>query len=103
VSRPEGLRVCYPTKPDWGVGHVVADDGGAKVTVFFLHGGKRTLDTTIAGLDLVTGPAATHQILDVAAAANWKHTHHDLDVLNTRVLDETPLHRTPRSLCRRGH
>jgi hypothetical protein len=31
--------------PEWGLGHVLADDGGAKVTVFFLAGGKRTLDT----------------------------------------------------------
>ena len=44
--RPQGLRVCCPKKPDWGVGHVLSDDGGAKVTVFFLGGGKRTLDTT---------------------------------------------------------
>jgi hypothetical protein len=45
--RPQGLRVCCPKKPDWGVGHVLSDDGGARVTVSFLHGGKRTLDTTI--------------------------------------------------------
>ena len=53
------------------MGHVLVDDGGAKVTVYFLRGGKRTLDTTLAELDLVTGPAATHPILDAAAAANW--------------------------------
>ena len=34
MSRPKGLRVCCPKKPDWGLGHVLADDGGAKVTVF---------------------------------------------------------------------
>ena len=44
---PQGLRVCCPKKPDWGVGHVLSDDGGAKVTAFFLRGGKRTLGTTI--------------------------------------------------------
>ena len=53
-------------QPEWGLGHVLADDGGAKVTVFFLCGGKRTLDTTIAELDLVTGEAAKKPILDVA-------------------------------------
>jgi hypothetical protein len=44
VSRPQGLRVCWPQKPDWGVGHVLAEDGGAAVTAVFLGGGKRTLD-----------------------------------------------------------
>ena len=65
-----------PKKPDWGVGHILAEDGGARVTVFFLHGGIRTVDTTIVELDLVTGPAAINSILDVAAQANWQHAHH---------------------------
>lgn len=65
MSRPQGLRVCSPQKPDWGVGHVLADDGGAAVTVVFLGGGKRTLDTTITELDVVTGKAAMNAVLDV--------------------------------------
>jgi hypothetical protein len=76
--------VCCPKKPDWGVGHVLAEDGGAKVTVFFLGGGKRTLDTTVAELDLVTGPAAGNPILDVATQANWQHAHHNLYVVELR-------------------
>ena len=56
-----------PKKTDWGVGHVLADGGGAKVSVFFLGGGKRTLDTTIAEQDLVTGPATANPMRDVAA------------------------------------
>lgn len=83
--RPQGLRVCCPKRPEWGVGHVLADDGGARVTVFFLGGGKRTLDTTIAELDLVTGNAAVNDILDVAAQANWKHAHHNLYVVELRA------------------
>ncbi len=67
VGRPSGLRVCCPRKPEWGVGHVLACDGRTKLTVFFLSGGTRTLDTTIAELDLVTGPAAAQPILDLAA------------------------------------
>ena len=81
---PTGLRVFCRGKPDWGVGHVLSDDGGAKVTVFFLGGGKRTLDTSVAELDLVTGPAAAHHILDVAAQANWQHAHHNLYVVELR-------------------
>ena len=46
VSRAQGVRVGCPKRPDWGVGHVLTDDGGAKVTVFFLGGVKRTLDTS---------------------------------------------------------
>jgi hypothetical protein len=85
VSRPQGLRVCCPKKADWNVGHVLSNDGGAKVTVFFLCGGKRTLNTTIAELDLVTGPAAMNSILDVAAQANWQHAHHNLYVVELKL------------------
>jgi hypothetical protein len=62
----------------------LSDDGGAKVTVFFLGSGKRTLDTTIAELDLVTGEAAVNPILDVAAQANWQHAHHNLYVVELK-------------------
>ena len=84
MARSQRLRVCCPKRPDWGVGHVLADDGGSKVTVFFLGGGKRTLDTTIAELDLVTGPAAAQPILDLAAQANWQNAHHNLYVIELR-------------------
>ena len=82
--RPRGLRVCCRARPDWGVGHVLADDGGAKVTVFFLDGGRRTLDTTIAELNLVTNRSEVQPILDVAAQANWQHAHHNLYVIELR-------------------
>ncbi len=84
VSRPKGLRVCCPKKPGWGLGHVLSDDGGAKVTVFFLGGGKRRLDTTIAELDLVTGKAVMNPILDIAGQVNWQHAHHNLYVIELR-------------------
>ena len=51
MSRPKRLRVCCPKKPTWGLGHVLSDDGGARVTVVPLGAGKRTLDTTIAELN----------------------------------------------------
>jgi hypothetical protein len=66
------------------VGHVLSDDGWAKVTAFFLRGGKRTLVTTTAELDLVTGNAAINPILDVAAQANWQNAHHNLYVVELR-------------------
>jgi hypothetical protein len=99
--------VCCPKQPDWGVGHVLSDDGGATVTAFFLGGGKRTLDTTIAELDLVTGNAAMNAILDVAAQANWQHAHHNLYVVELRPeifegeqrFSEKNLHWLPGKLC----
>jgi hypothetical protein len=43
VPRPKGLRVCCPKRPDWGLGHVLSEDGAAKVTVFFVEfGGHHT-------------------------------------------------------------
>jgi hypothetical protein len=66
------------------VGQVLSDDGGAKVNVFFLGGGKRTLVTTITELDVVTGNTAKNPILDVAAQANWQHARHNLYVVELR-------------------
>ena len=37
--------MCCPKKAEWRLGHVLADDSGAKVTGFFWGGGKRTLVT----------------------------------------------------------
>jgi hypothetical protein len=62
----------------------LADDGGAKVTAFFLCGGTRTLDTTIAELDLVTGEAAKDPILDVVVRAQWQRAHHSIYVVELR-------------------
>ena len=84
MSCPQGLRVCCPKQPEWGVGHVLADDGGAKVTVFFVGGGKRTLDTAIVELGLVTGKAAVNPVLDVVAAATWQHAHHNPYVIELK-------------------
>jgi predicted GIY-YIG superfamily endonuclease len=85
MARPRGFRVLCPKNADWGLGHVLSDDGGAKVTVFFLGAGKLTLDTTIAELDLVTGEAAKNPILDVASQANWQNVHHNLYVVELKV------------------
>ena len=84
MSGLEAMRVICPAHMDWGLGQVLSDDGGAKVTAFFLSGGKRTLDTTIAELDLVTGKAASNPILDVAAQANWRNAHHNLYVIELK-------------------
>ena len=82
--RPQGLRVCCPKRPELGLGHILADDGGARVTAFFLGVRKRILDTIIAELDLVTSKAAMTPILDVAAQSNWQHAHHNLYVVELK-------------------
>jgi hypothetical protein len=89
TATAQGCCVCCLTNPEWGLGQVLADDGGSKITVFFLAGGKRTLDTTIAELDLVSGPAAESPILDLAGQVNWQNAHHNLYVieLNSNIFD----------------
>jgi len=81
AERKKGMRVICRGKPEWGLGVVFADDGGTKLTVFFLGGGKRKLDTSIAELDLVTGEAAINPILDIAERVNWHNAHHNLYVV----------------------
>ncbi len=107
MVRSKALRVCCPKKPDWGLGLVFGDDGGTEVTVFFVAGGKQTLDTTRVELDLVTGAAAQHPILDLAEAANWQHAHHNLYVVELRPeifererrFPEANAHWLPGKLC----
>jgi hypothetical protein len=107
VSQTDGLRVCLPNRPHWGLGHVLADDGEAKVTVFFSGAGRRTLDTTITELDLVTGEAAVSATLDIAGQVNWQHSHHNLYVveLEPRIFEkerrfsEANPHWLPGKLC----
>ena len=33
MSGPKGMRVVSTRKPEWGLGHVLFDDGGTRVTV----------------------------------------------------------------------
>ncbi len=89
---PRGLRVYCRERPEWGIGQVLSDNGGAEVTGFFLGGGKRTLDTTRIELELVTGGVALHPILDLAAQGNWKNAHHNVYVVELRaeIMDLEP-------------
>jgi hypothetical protein len=47
------------------MGRVLADDGGVKVKGFFVVGGKRTQDTTMAELDLVTSLVAEERLREL--------------------------------------
>ena len=47
--------VPFSGKPHWEPGDVLADNGGAKVSLFFVGGGKWTLDAPMAELELATG------------------------------------------------
>lgn len=78
------MRVVCRGKPEWGLGVVLADHSGTRLTVFFLGGGKRKLDTSIAELDLVTGEAAVNPILDIAERVNWHNAHHNLYVVELK-------------------
>ena len=77
----KGLRVICLNNRKWGLGTVLSDDGGSKVTVLFLVGGKRTVNTPVAELDLISGSAAESPTLDHAATLDWRHAHHNLYVI----------------------
>ena len=59
VRTPSAQRNCCPVpfsgKPHWEPGDVLADNGRAKVTLFFVGGGKWTLDAPMAELEPATG------------------------------------------------
>lgn len=50
-----GSWVAHPTQPDWGAGQVQSVVG-ARVTVNFVHAGKRTINTAVIALALLPGP-----------------------------------------------
>lgn len=50
-----GTLVCHPGCPDWGRGQVQSSIN-ARVTVNFEHAGKKTIDTTLVTLEILSGP-----------------------------------------------
>lgn len=50
-----GMLVHHPARPDWGRGQVQSAID-ARVTVNFEHAGKRTIDTTVVTLEILSDP-----------------------------------------------
>jgi len=52
ASLVPGALVRHPGAPDWGTGQVQSVVG-SRVTVNFEHAGKRVIDNTIVGLQVI--------------------------------------------------
>lgn len=48
-----GTLVAHPTEADWGLGQVQSATG-PRVTVNFEHAGKRTINTDVVTLEIVS-------------------------------------------------
>ena len=75
----EGDYVKHGGNPDWGIGRVLSLGEKGKVTIFFVRGGRRILDTNYAQLEQVEDPH--HPILDIAGTANWNRADRNLYVI----------------------
>lgn len=60
----KGDRVRHPTKDDWGLGEVLADDSGESVRIFFVGDGEKTISLNLMQPIKVSGVEAVHPGLD---------------------------------------
>lgn len=60
----KGERLLLLAKEEWGMGEVLEDSAGGKVSIFFAHGGRRTLSTELARLQRATVADASNALLD---------------------------------------
>ncbi len=101
----EGDYVRHSSQPHWGIGRVLSIGERGKVTIFFLRGGRRILDTSYAQLEQVGDPG--HPILEIAGTANWNRADRNLYVveLDPKVFEkekrfaEANPHWIPGKLC----
>ena len=64
MSFKRGERVSHPKRPNWGLGQVLADSAGGKVSVFFVGTGEKTISFKHVMLDRVPMDQAAHPVLD---------------------------------------
>ncbi len=101
----EGDYVRHSGQPNWGIGGVLSIGEPGRVTIFFLRGGRRILDTNYAHLEQVGDPH--HPILEIAVKANWSRADRNLYVieLDPKVFEkeerfaEANPHWIPGKLC----
>ncbi len=74
-----GDYVRHSGQPNWGIGRVLSIGERGKVTIFFLRGGRRILDTSYAQLEQVGDPR--HPILEIAGTAKWNRADRILYVV----------------------
>jgi hypothetical protein len=60
----KGVRVRHPTKPDWGLGQVLADSTAGSVRVFFVNAGEKEISTQYITLVPVPSGEDKHAALD---------------------------------------
>lgn len=64
MSLKKGDRVSHPNRAGWGLGQVLADSAGGRVSVFFVGAGEKAISLKHVGLDRVPKDQAAHPVLD---------------------------------------
>lgn len=75
--------VIAPHRPEWGVGIVVALDG-PEARVFFLEGGRRTVDLAAVSLAIEKQSSLQSDVVSAVARsrpAAWARSHHHVYVI----------------------
>ena len=95
----------HSSQLSWGIGRLLSIGEKGKITIFFLRGGRRILDTNYAQLEQVEDPR--DPILDIAGTANWDRADRNLYVIELdpnvfereqRFVEANP-HWIPGKLC----
>jgi hypothetical protein len=99
-----GEYVKQKSQLQWGIGRVISIVESEKVTIFFLHGGRRTFYSSSSELEQVD---FHHPILELAGSVNWNYADRNLYVvkLKPKIFEwekrffEANLHWIPGKLC----
>ena len=86
-----GDRVKHKVKPEWGVGKVLADPAGGKVTIFFINAGIKTF-ALAAPIVTVQDLEGAHPVLDNLKinSAGEASSYKTLAELKSRFLTQFP-------------
>jgi hypothetical protein len=99
-----GDYVKHTSQPEWGIGRVISIGEREKISIFFLHAGKRTFQGTSLDIRHVD---VRDPLLELAGTVDWGRADRNLYVveLNPKVFDwerrffEANLHWIPGNPC----
>lgn len=60
----KGQRIRISAKPEWGIGEVLGDSSGGKMSAFFVGAGLKKLSLKYVSPEVLEGPSSEHPLLD---------------------------------------
>jgi len=77
----EGDRVRNPSQPKWGIGQVIDDSAGDRISVFFLNAGRKKFHVENSLVKVENKP---HDTLDILSGLDWNKSRRNVYVIELR-------------------